>query len=379
MSEQIINTGDAATDQQIAEEIRKGMEAGGLKAAIVTAPGGGLCVRAELPPAVKAVAAAPTPGISMTALEPGAFELGGTEGYALKQRVLEGSFAELRKLLRETSARKDWEDRHFMTDIVIGSSLPGSLDEAVAREPNAADLRLLRGAYAVGRAWQARGTGTVDQITEAQWADAREWVNQAKVDLTQAASALPGDPTPLAFLMNGLIIFGEYKNQLLGAYREALERAPDFSVPYWIMVNERSQKWGGSHRESLQVARDAASKARPGGDAHACLFRAHTLVWQYAKYFEGDEATATAYLTRPDVRDELARAFDAWVKEPYAPRRASVAKLHWPAFWFFRTGDKPRLKRAMAGINNIICETPWCYEEGGPLLYTQALQSILGS
>src|SRR5262249_1585405 len=122
---------------------------------------------------------------------------------------------------------------------------------------------------------------------------------------------------------------------------------------------------------------DAVAKAKAGSDVYACLFRAHLLVWQYAKAFEHNEAAAAAYMARPDVRAELGRAFGTWTAEPYRPRRASVAKLPCAAFWFFRTGDKPRLKKAMKGINNVVWPAPWSFEEGGTLLYTQAMQEAL--
>jgi hypothetical protein len=377
MSEQIVNTGDPDTDKMIAEQIRDGMMAGGLSAEIVPAKGGGLCVRAALPAPVQAVAAAPASGVSAEQLQPGAYDLGGPQGFELKQQVQEGDFKGLRKLLADTYAAKQWEDRYFMTDVVIGNALAGSLDEAIAKEPKAFDLRFLRGAHAVYRAWQARGGGTADQVSDEQWDEARRCVEQAIEDLKGAAVAFAGDPTPFAFMMNGMLIFSELEDEVAAAYKEATTRASDFSAPYWFMVNQRARKWGGSHEKSLAVARAAAAHGHPGSDAHACLFRAHLLVWQYAKAFEQDEATATAYFARPDVRQELERAFDAWTEAPYEPRRYSIPKLHWAAFWFFRTGDRARLKRAMSAINNVVCEMPWGWEEGGMLVYTQAMQQAM--
>src|SRR5262245_11057272 len=162
--EQVINTGDPATDQQIAEQIKQGMEAGGLKASIAPAPGGGLRISAQMPAAVQAVAAVPSSGVAAAALEPGAYELGGTLAYKLKERALQGDFRELRRFVADSRQAKDWEDRHFMIDTIIGHFLPGGLEAACAGEPQAIDLRLLRGAYAVAQAWNARGSYGADQV-----------------------------------------------------------------------------------------------------------------------------------------------------------------------------------------------------------------------
>jgi hypothetical protein len=376
MDEQVINTGDPALDQQIAGEIAKGIEAGGLKVELKPAAGGGIAIRTIMPAPIQAVAAAPVPGVSAEALKPGAFELGGTEGWDLKQEVLEGNFTGLRKLLADTRASKDWDDRHFMLDIVIGSTLPGSLDQAVAKEPAAVDLLLCRGAYAVHQAWLARGGSTADEVSDEQWARAREWVGKAKADLARVTAADTADPTPCAFLMRGALIFDSDEQTFLESYAEAVRRAPEFVAARAQMVNQKSEKWGGSHEESLAVAREAAARGARGGDAPFCLFQAHLLVFQYLKYFDQDDAAATAYLARPDVRAELERTFDAWTGGGYTPKRSSIARLNWPAFWFFRTGDRARLKKALGFTNNIFCSMPWDYD-GGAMAYTQAVQQTM--
>lgn len=277
---QTINTGDAKQDREIAEEIKKGIEAGGLKAEIVSAPGGGLSIVSTLPEfaqqANKAAIAA-SPGLATAAsLEPGAMELGGAEVYRLKQQILEGNFTDLRKLIAKTKSARDWQDEFFMTDVVIANALPGSLDSALAAESNAADLYFLR----------------------------------------------------------------------------------------------------GSHAASLDIARKAVAHAKPGSDMPACLFRAHVLVWQYTKIFEKDEVKASAYFEKQEVRDELTKAFDVWMNS-YKPQRSSIPFLHYPAFWFFKTGDKVRLKQALGFINNIFCSAPWVYEGNAGILYTQALQLVM--
>src|SRR5262245_17413464 len=116
MQEQVINTGDPAMDQQIAADIKQGMEAGGMTVEIVPAPGGGVCIRAQLPAVVQTVAAAAA--VPAAALEPGRYDLGGTEGYALKQQALMGDLAPLRAYLKQSRAAADWDDRYFMIDCV---------------------------------------------------------------------------------------------------------------------------------------------------------------------------------------------------------------------------------------------------------------------
>jgi hypothetical protein len=265
-----------------------------------------------------------------------------------------------------------------MTNLV-GERCPGELlDAALAREPKAVDLLLLRGAHLLGQAWAYRGTGTADEITEEGGAKMDESVRGSERDLKTAARLDPADPTAPAILIGTAMLSGEAPREAgQQAFALATQRAKDHLEAHWRMTLLMSEKWGGSHAEQLGFARKAVSLARPGGDLHACLFRAHVEVWFYHKVFQQDEEAAKAYLLRQDVRQEVNRTFDAWIHPGYQPQRSSIPLLHWAAFWAFALGDRARLKKVMPHIGQVQAAQPWYWLGEPTLVFTQALQQSM--
>jgi len=375
MTEQTINTGDASTDQMIVDEMKRSYEEAGMGVEVVKAAGGGLVVRIKTPE-VKTLS---TPdGQTFEMPKPGVFELGGTEGHELIAQVQAGDLTGIRKLLQTTRAQSDWDDRAFMLDLV-GRQCPGDLlASACAREPRAVDLLLLSGVYNLGQAWANRGGGTADEITDEGAEKMATCVQNAQRDLQNAAELDRADPTALARLIE-VTMLSEGLPREAGArfFKEALARVPTHMDAYWRMVLFTAQKWGGSDDEQLAVARAAQKAAKPGSDLAACLFRAHIEVWFYKQRFEGDEEAAKAYLEHGEVRGELNRAFDAWVSPSYQSRRASIPYLHYAACWYFVTGDRARLKRAMGPINHVQAQAPWWWFGEPAILFGQAIQQSM--
>src|SRR5438270_416483 len=78
-------------------------------------------------------------------------------------------------------------------------------------------------------------------------------------------------------------------------------RAPSPAlVPAWrAMITASSQRWGGSHQQSLELAREAMAAARPGSDMAACLFWAHSLAHSHFHAFDKDPKAAERYANDP--------------------------------------------------------------------------------
>jgi hypothetical protein len=288
-------------------------------------------------------------------------ELGGTEAAAIRQQLERGDLSQLRQLLATTRQKRDWQDRYFMLDLVVPSVQPGALSAACAAEPNAADLALIHGVHLYDMVAKSRGAKVAASTSKEQFHQAFSYVQQA-VPVFQKATALdPEDPTAHAFAMRMLQISSEFSPALNKAYQKAIQLAPDFLPAHWVMVNARSQKWSGSHQESLRIARSALANAKPGSDLAACLFLARILEWQYAVFFDKDVKRANALLQDRALSNDLSTAFDHWTQPPYQARRSSVPYLLHAAFWFYKTGDRDRLARVFSFTGGVFYDRAWSF------------------
>ena len=310
---------------------------------------------------------------SQAPLSPATQELGGAEAAQLKQHLQRGDLSGLRRLLAHTNEQRDWQDRYFMLDLLAPFILSPSLETALASEPNAADLMLLRGVLYFDLLSKARGVKTADKVTEQQVQSAAQHIKTTVADLRRAMQLNPQDPTPYVFTMRSLQVFSEHQQYAQETYQKAVQLVPDFLPAHWARINSRSEKWGGSHAESLQLARSVAAAAKPGSDTPACLFYAHLLVWQFAKAFDKNEKRAATYLKDRAIQQELTTAFDRWMQPPYQPRRSSVLYLQHAAHWFYRVEDRERLARALTHCNGAFFSSAWSFGGGARQAYAEAV------
>ena len=301
-------------------------------------------------------------------------DFNGSELASLQKQAANGDFTELRQFLSRAQKARDWQDEYFVLDVIAPFIKPGSLDPICAAEPSAADLHLVRGAHLFDLVSKSRGTKTADRTSEMQIAQAGEYTKAAISSLRRAIQLSPGDPTPHVFAMRCFQVFSDLYKNLHQAYQAAIQVAPEFVPAHFIMVNAQSQKWGGSHEQSLKVARSAMSQAQPGSDAPSCLFLAHILVWQHAVLFEKDRKRADAYAADGKIMQELKDAFDRWTCPPYAVRRSSVPYLHHAAYWYYQTGDRAHLQQALARTGGRPWDKAWSFAGDAGKTYASAQQ-----
>jgi len=375
--EQIIKTGDPATDKEVVEEMKRSYEAAGMSAQVTSLPGGGFKIVLGMP-GVPAAPAAPA-AQGMAAMPPtGAFELGGEEGAKLVSAARQGSLRETLAFLATARQAGDWDDYVFMVGHVGPEASRPLLDQAAAQAPRQAEPRLLRAANAVKAAWDARGTGTADTITDEGAGAMLDNLELARRDLAEAAGLDAASPAAPAMLVEVATLHEQMSREDgQAAFRQALQRHPTHLQAFRNALRLSSQKWGGTHNEQLQLARYGLSLAAPGSDLHGCIFFAQIEIWFYMNRFEGDEDGAQAYIANPAIQAELNQAFDRWVTPQYRARRVSPPMLHLAAFWYDLVGDLARLKRAIAATGQVQVPHPWHYLGEPTVMFMQALQKTM--
>ncbi len=288
-----------------------------------------------------------------------AVEIGGSEVIELQQQVKRGELAGLRAVMARMRSSREWQERQFVIDRVVPQCRLNVLDQACEVEPQKADVYLLRCAFFANLASETRGTKVVEQTSDRHFLDAAHCITDALRDSHRAIALDRDDPTPYSLVMRPLTIFADLHPRLEEAYRLAVKLAPEFVQPHFSMVTATSERWGGTHQKSLDVARAAMKVSTPGVDMAACLFWAHTLVFTHLLAFDKDKAKVEAYCQDPAVRNELAVAFDRWVSGNYRPLRSSIVYFHHAAFWFYLAGDHDRLGKALVFTGGLCYDRPW--------------------
>ena len=277
----------------------------------------------------------------------------------LKQQLQRGDLTGVRQYLSITLQTQDWQDRHFVLSLLAATLRAEVLSAASASEPEAADLFLLLGAYWFERTLKSRGAKQAEYTTEKQFRLAAEQIQTMMACLQRSYSLEAADPIPHIYAMRGLVVFSDYEDVVAHEYEEAVRIASDCLPAYYVRINTRAKKWGGSHEEALHIARAAQSAGQPGSDLPACLFLAHFLVWQYADLFDKDKSEAKRCLRDPEVALELNGALDRWIGGNYRPRRSSLPYLHQAALWYYLSGDYVRLKEILIHTGKEPYEQVW--------------------
>lgn len=265
----------------------------------------------------------------------------------LIEQVKEGRLDNLRHFVARTRAAGDWQDRLFVLERVVPHISIDLLNAACQAEQESPDLLVIRCAYYTELSKTMRGTGTSDKVGEARYRNAGACMQAAMNDMSRSTQLDPQDPTTYTLVLKPLIIFSQTE-LIQKSAGKALALAPHLAHVYIALTTAASERWGGSHRESVGIARDATSKAGPGSDVAGCLFHAHSLVRSHLVYFDKNLPAAKRYAYDPQVTEELNGALDAWLVPTYVASRSSMPFLRTASAWYKVVMDAERYKRVVA-------------------------------
>lgn len=251
----------------------------------------------------------------------------------------------------------------------VAAIVPGDQAQAwVAEAPEHPAALLLGAAVLLHVASEHRGGGTADTVSED---DAQAYMACSAIAdqlATRLAELRPDDAVPWALRMQAAFALTGALEDHTWLYEQAIARDPDSWALHRAALLAASEKWFGSHGRMFEIAR-AAARDRPESPLALMIVPAHLERWFHLSYFDEDEAAADAYWERPDVRGEVARAFDAFI--PHAPPNMDghLARCE-AAGWFYTRHDLARLKAAFGELP-VYFERPW-QNHGGERAYREA-------
>jgi hypothetical protein len=299
--------------------------------------------------------------------------VGGAEAKHLR-KMLKGAdmsrFTAKLKGMREGA----WDDRDFWLDIVAPSALEPVMDAWIAGGNELALGHLIKGRAHIAWAWEARGSGTADAVTDDGANLFEQHLRKAEADLLAAAELDPADPTPWAYLITVARGLGHGADVARDRYDQAVRRDPAHWTAHFQMLLLLCAKWGGSHDSMFAFAREAASRMPEGHDLGALVIMAHIERWLYFS-FDDDTQGEKQYLKNAEAARECLTAYQRSVGSPQAHlRRSTIHARNIAAFWFFLTRDKANLRAEVDHIGNDYTTLPWGYWNDPEQAYSAAAQ-----
>ncbi|MEV4536186.1 DUF4034 domain-containing protein [Asanoa sp. NPDC049518] len=212
----------------------------------------------------------------------------------------------------------------------------------------------VRGAYAIGWAWQARTAARAKYVTKEQFQEFFRRLRLAEDDLDQAIALDAGAVTARAFLVLSARGRQVEPDEAAQRFAAVVERHPHHSFAHQHRLQYLCRKWFGSDDEMFGFARASFAAAPDGSLLGALIPDAHV---------EASMDDRGGYWTAPAVREELhAAAARSVLHADYRPRAGSVWAMNLFAYAFSMTGDRQAAAACFAALGDRVTEYPWTYD-----------------
>jgi len=205
----------------------------------------------------------------------------------------EASMVELKELVRANQVR-DIDGRVAV------------FPEYAKSRPSDPRAHYLHGTYLVSKAWDARGNGFADTVSQQDYSTFIEHLGNAQYSLQRSISLDKNMPDAYSQMLNvhkGLGNIAEARN----LFEDAQKRFPNHLGLHMIMIDLLTEKWYGSDKEVLDFASSCSAKDEQGY-LGALVAIAHIEVWG------NNEPDNSKYLRRSAVKKDVNKAFDRYVK-----------------------------------------------------------------
>jgi len=263
----------------------------------------------------------------------------------------DNKIATMHKLLAQEDKTKLWSFIDALTQEERNSLLPHlylHTEEITAEDylelpflyPDVSYAHYLRAVYFYNYAWEARGLGLTNTVGQKNYALFYERLRYARTDLKKAYELAPNEQTYWAELYNLVKHFKNKESDKLEDDLYGLIKENAMQNPYCIqrVSHMKKARWGGSHEESLEWAREVVSHSEYGDSLKVILFEALIEQYAYILEYDRDEDMANAIFKDESLQDEVNQYFDE-LKNSSFEINATLS------FWYEKVGDLVRLKK----------------------------------
>ncbi|WP_176955780.1 hypothetical protein [Sinosporangium album] len=212
-------------------------------------------------------------------------------------------------LLRETHG--DPELRSLRVDALSAAAVGRSREIAELFEKGAdkADVLLWFGGTIIDEAWAIRGGGYASTVTEDRFKMFFATLAGAHDPLMEAARLRPDDPVPWEQLMGFALGMQLSRSDENVIWRELVARCPTLFSGHRARLQTVAAKWGGSHEDMFDHAREAVALAPEGHPLSAMLALAHLeyLLSEQNRFVEQNKMMAYMKLSMTYFSDQIVR------------------------------------------------------------------------
>lgn len=173
-------------------------------------------------------------------------------------------------------------------------------------------------------AWQARGHGTADQVTQEGWRLFGERLAVAHKALEQAWSDDPQDPQIPTLMIS--VVLGEQggRPEMEKWFARAMQADPDNYAACRAKLHFLLPQWYGSRQDMLAFGRECVASTNWGGEVPLILVDAHS---EYDDTLRGLDRREYWYL--PDVWPDIQAAYTK-----YAQLNPDETRFRYPYAWY---------------------------------------------
>lgn len=277
--------------------------------------------------------------------------------------------------LREAIGAGDWPAvRERLAAVTDGEELcrlvwhaskaPGTgelMGRVMDREPDGTLALLMAGAHHIDWAWEARTSAQASQVSREQFRVFHQRLEIAEDLLYRVAEREPEWVAPWFMLQvcgRGLQV-GPQIARL--RFEAAVRRCPGHPGAHRQHLQQVCAKWGGSHEEMHEFARESMLSAPEGSPLGELVAIAHLEHWLDLE--PGEDAE---YIGRPDVRARLLEAAHRSIGDPAFGRPYDWIGVHNTfAMALSLAGEREAAAAAFAPLEGRVTEFPWQYLDSG--------------
>lgn len=265
----------------------------------------------------------------------------------------------VQKRLEETPIEERFE---LIQSLCTKGAQRNAIVKAYERNKASAIAALLAGHSFVSMAWEARGSGTVDTITQDGYMKFLTCLHDANIAFNVAIDQGYDGPEPYIGLITQEMGVGGDPELLKEYYQKANDRYPHHYDVHQNMMCALAEKWGGRPGAALEFARASCACDAPVA-LRGVLAGAHIESWLYQSM---QEEAADSYFRDSAVMAELSSAF-AELRQSDGHGTHYYQALNNFAFCFSRAEQVPLLRTCLSLLKGRYCEYPWHYSDDSPL------------
>jgi hypothetical protein len=202
--------------------------------------------------------------------------------------------------------------------------------------PKESITHLIKGQFYKRSAWQARGSGLADTVSEAGWKTFAERLDLAEKSLTKAWELDPGDDRSAVVMIVVAMGKEQEKDQMELWFTRAMTANPNSYEACKAKRNFLEPKWGGTPQDMLAFGHECLNSTNWGGMVPLTLVDAHQSL---AGYLDKDDQVR--YWKQPEVWLDIKAAFDKYLQA----NPEDTTRRHWYVLWAFRAGQWEELNR----------------------------------